>query len=117
MLARALLRCVWFIGDTRLTVYLPFLCLAIAFSWSAFASGYQLQAAVSRVDLAGTVLGSSIFLGAIALLFVNGTLVTAVAFFLCGMAIALLGERFMASRWSLLAAATSFGSYLVGTVH
>ncbi|MCD2172105.1 hypothetical protein [Rhizobium sp. C4] len=100
-----------------MAAYLPFLCLAIAFSWSAFASGYRMEAAVSRMELATIVLGSSIFLGAIAMLFVNGTALVAVALLACGIALALLGERFIASRWSLLAAATSFGSYLVGTVH
>lgn len=52
-----------------------------------------------------------------ALLFMNVAPLIGVLLFLCAIAIALLADQFLASRWSLLAAATSFGSYLVGTVH
>ncbi|MCD2178849.1 hypothetical protein [Rhizobium sp. C1] len=98
-------------------IYLPFLCVAVALSWSSFASAYQAQCALSRAEMARIAMGSTIFLGAIALLFTDGTPLTGAALFICGLAVALLADRWIASRWSLLAAATSFGSYVVGTMH
>jgi len=103
--------------EKRLATYLPFLCIAIALSWPAFASAYRQPAALSRAELAAAAMGSSIFLGAIALLFVDGTPLIGVLLFVGTMTIALLADRFIASRWSLLAAATSFGSYLIGAAH
>ncbi|HWU62830.1 MAG TPA: hypothetical protein VN112_12485 [Ensifer sp.] len=100
-----------------MAAYLPFLCIAIAFSWPAFASVYGQQTTLSRSEMATAAIGSSIFLGAIAFLFVDGSPLVGLLLFACGMAIALLANRWLISRWSLLAAATSFGSYLVGTVH
>ncbi len=85
--------------------YMPSLCFAIALSWPAFAAGYMSEAAVSRMELAVIVLGSSIFLGSVAMLFVSLPVLASVALAACSMALA------------LLAAATSFGSYLVGAVH
>jgi hypothetical protein len=100
-----------------LAATLPFLCIAIAFSWPAFASVYRQHDALSRAELATAAIGSSIFLGAMALLFVDGNPVVGLLLFAAGMAIALLANRWLMSRWSLLAAATSFGSYLVGAAH
>lgn len=97
--------------------YLPFLCVAIALSWPAFASTYRQHDALSRTELTTMAIGSSIFLGSVALLFADGSSVVGLALFGCGMVAAVLANRLIASRWSLLAAATSFGSYLVGTVH
>ncbi len=97
--------------------HLPFLCLAITCSWPAFASAYRQHAPASRAERATVTVGTSIFLGAMALLFMNVAPLVGVLLFLCAIAIALLADRFLVSRWSLLAAATSFGSYLVGTVH
>lgn len=100
-----------------MATYLPFLCIAIAFSWPAFASAYRQQHALSRAELATAAIGSSIFLGALAMLFVDGSLLVGLPLFASGMTIALLAKRWLMSRWSLLAAATSFGSYLVGAAH
>lgn len=100
-----------------MAIYLPFLCLAITCSWPTFASAYRQQPPVTRVERVTVAIGSSIFLGAMALLFMNEAPPVGVLLFLCAIGIALAANRFLVSRWSLLAAATSFGSYLVGTVH
>ena len=52
-----------------------------------------------------------------AMLFIDGSLLVGALLFAGGMAIALLANRWLMSRWSLLAAATSFGSYLIGAAH
>lgn len=117
LLAQGLLASEAIAGEMPLVTYLPFLCIAIALSWPAFASAYRQHNALSHGELATAAIGSSIFLGAMAMLFADGSPLVGLALFACGMAAALLAKRFIASRWSLLAAATSFGSYLVGTAH
>lgn len=117
LLAQGLLASEVITGELALATYLPFLCIAIALSWPAFASAYRQHDALSRGELATAAIGSSIFLGAMAMLFIDGSLLVGALLFADGMAIALLANRWLISRWSLLAAATSFGSYLIGAAH
>ncbi|MDP9836585.1 hypothetical protein J2T09_001329 [Neorhizobium huautlense] len=99
-----------------MTPYLPFLCIAIGFSWTGFASVFTSRPNMSPPHLAQSTAANGIFLCALMLAFMGRGLFTGTILVVAGMALAvLLGHR-ISLPWSILIAAGGFVAYLYGAV-
>lgn len=103
-------------GEQSLTPYLPFLCIAIGFSWTGFASVFTTRPNMSPSYLAQSTAANGIFLYALVLAFMGRGFFAGAILVAAGMAIAvLLGHR-RSSAWSIPIAAGSFAAYLYGAI-
>ncbi|ENN84672.1 hypothetical protein RHSP_83227 [Rhizobium freirei PRF 81] len=96
--------------------FLPFLCIAIGFSWADCASVFTANPGASRTRFALMTASTSIFLCAIGLSFANHSLAAGSVLVACGMAIALALGRNLSSPLSLLISAGGFAVYLHGVI-
>ncbi|MFJ6325222.1 MULTISPECIES: hypothetical protein [unclassified Rhizobium] len=96
--------------------FLPFLCIAIGFSWADCSSIFISGPEMSRIRLALVTVSTSIFLCAIGLSFADHSLLAGAALVACGMTIALALGRNLSSFWSLLISVGGFAIYLHGVI-
>lgn len=97
-----------------MTPYLPFLCIAIGFSWTGFVAVFTSRPNMSRPYLAQSTAANGIFLCALVLAFMGRGFFAGATLVAAGMAIAvLLGHR-ISLAWSILIAAGGFAAYLYG---
>lgn len=99
-----------------MALFLPFLCIAIGFSWADCASVFTVNPETSRVRLALMTASTSIFLCAIGLSFANHSLAVGSALVACGLAIALALGRNLSSPVALLISTVGFAVYLHGVI-
>ncbi|MBB6486059.1 hypothetical protein [Rhizobium lusitanum] len=95
---------------------LPFLCIAIGFSWADCSSIFTSGPQMSHSRLALATVSTSIFLCAIGLSFANCGVLAGATLIACGMTIALALGRTLSPLWSLLISAAGFAIYLHGVI-